>query len=222
MKPQRRRRLGVALGAVAGLALVTWLRADGQAQLHAPGPMNARHDDLDCESCHVEADGTLRQQLQTAAKGTLGFATADVDLGYRAVTSERCVACHDRPDDRHPIGRFLEPRFTEARATLGPERCGSCHREHSGTRITVGDSTFCRHCHATVALANDPVDVSHRQLAEQQRWDTCLGCHDYHGNHALHPPQRLSLAIGLDRLRAYFEGGESPYPAPVRRATVLP
>jgi hypothetical protein len=218
MKPQRRRRLGVGLGAGAGVALVIWLRSDGQAQLHAPGPMNTQHDSIACESCHVAAGGTLRQQLQTAAKDALGFATAEVDVGYRTVTSERCVACHDRPDDRHPIGRFLEPRFTQARAALGPEQCGSCHREHSGARVTVGEATFCRHCHATVALADDPLDISHRELAARQRWDSCLGCHDYHGNHGMRTPRLLSLAIGSARIRAYFDGGDSPYPAPIRRA----
>jgi hypothetical protein len=218
VKPARRRQLGVASGLIAGASVVLWLRADGHAQLHAPGPMNTQHDALACESCHVEADGTLRQQLGNAARDALGFAAKDVDVGYRAVTSDRCVACHERSDDRHPIGRFLEPRFADARAELGPERCGSCHREHSGARVTAGDITFCRHCHANLDLRQDPLDVSHRELIARERWDSCLGCHDYHGNHGLHPPRRLGLAIGAERIRTYFEGGASPYPAPVIRA----
>ncbi len=217
MKPERRRRLGIAAGGLAGLALVLWLSRDGQAQLHAPGPMNADHDAIACEGCHVAAPGSVRQQLQTAARDALGFEAGTVDVGYRAVTSDRCTACHER-EDRHPIGRFLEPRFAEARAAIAPERCTSCHREHSGARVTVDDGGFCRHCHGELAMREDPLDISHRQLVADGRWETCLGCHDYHGNHGNQPPRMLSLAVGAERLRVYFAGGDSPYPAPVHRA----
>lgn len=220
MKPAHRRRFGLSLGAVAGAATIGWLASAGHAEL-APGPMNTMHDDLACEACHREAPGTLRQQLQAAARNALGLATTDVDIGYRRVTSEDCRACHDRPDDRHPVGRFLEPRFAAARDALAPEHCSSCHREHSGMRVTA-DPTLCRHCHADTTIEHDPLDVSHRQLVATQQWSTCLGCHDYHGNHAAKPERRMVYARSLADIRRYFEGGRSPYGAPIHRATPEP
>ncbi|MBA3539702.1 MAG: cytochrome c3 family protein, partial [Deltaproteobacteria bacterium] len=165
-----------------------------------------------------EAPGTVRQQLQNVARDRLGLAAVAVDVGFRAVTNDQCLACHDRPDDRHPVFRFLEPRFAEARATLHPEQCSSCHREHNGVRVTTVEPTYCRTCHATTTFERDPLDVPHRELVATERWDTCLGCHDFHGNHGMTAPHRLQDAILLDQIRTYFGGGPSPYPPPVRRA----
>lgn len=218
MRLALRRRIGVATGLVLGAATVAFLNAPGQAPLHAAGPMNTQHEGVACESCHRSAPGTVRQQLQTVARSWLGLASADVDLGFRAVGNDECVACHDRPDDRHPVFRFLEPRFAEARQRLHPEQCSSCHREHQGVRVTVEQTTYCRQCHADTAVENDPLDVSHRALVAGQRWDTCLGCHDFHGNHAFDAPHRLEDAIPSDQLQLYFDGGRSPYPPPIRRA----
>ena len=50
------------------------------------------------------------------------------------------------------------------------------------------------------------------------RWETCLGCHDFHGNHAMKAPRRLGDAIPSDQIQRYFDGGRSPYPDPIRRA----
>ena len=221
MKPRHRRALGIALGAVVGAAVLAWLGAEGSAALHAPGPMNTGHGDTACAACHRPAPGTLRQQLQNAARSWLGAPHVEVDIGYRAVTPDECLACHDRPDDRHPGFRFLEPRFAEARARLAPERCTSCHLEHAGVRVTLADPTYCRHCHADLVLDRDPLDVSHRELVTTRRWDTCLGCHDYHGNHAHRAPRRLEEALPPAAIRGYLDGGPSPYGAPIRRATNL-
>jgi len=219
MKPAARRRLGIATGVVLGAITVACLNVPGWEHLHAPGPMNTGHADIACERCHREAAGTVRQQLQTVARSWSGLHDGAVDVGFRAVTSEDCAACHDRPDDRHPGFRFLEPRFNEVRAVLHPEACGSCHREHAGVRVTAAELTYCRHCHGELVVERDPLDVPHAQLVTAGRWETCLGCHDYHGNHALQAPRRLQDAIPVAQLRAYFDGGPSPYPAPIRRAT---
>lgn len=218
MKPGLRRRIGTVAGLVLGGVAVTCLCAAGAEQMHAPGPMNTQHGGLSCESCHRAAPGTVRQQLQNVANHWVGLETAAVDVGFRAVTNDECLACHDRPDDRHPVFRFLEPRFAEVRALLHPELCSSCHREHSGARVTLTETTHCRHCHADTELEDDPLDVSHRALVATERWDSCLGCHDYHGNHAMKAPHRLRDAIPADQIRAYFDGGNSPYGAPIRRA----
>lgn len=218
MKPSQRRALGISFGAVVGAGLITWLGAAGSEQLHAPGPMNTGHGDTACAACHRPAPGTVRQQLQTVARRWIGASHAEVDLGYREVTSDECLACHERPDDRHPGFRFLEPRFAEARAQLHPEACASCHREHQGARVTIAEPTYCRQCHGELTLDQDPLDVSHRELVTTERWETCLGCHDYHGNHAYTAPRRLEQAIPMDAIRAYLDGGSSPYGAPIRRA----
>ena len=218
MRLPLRRRLGVGTGIVAGIAITAWLNAPGQAHLLAPGPMNAGHASVACVGCHVPAPGSVRQQLQAIARDWLDREASRVDLGYRAVGNAQCESCHDRPDDRHPVYRFLEPRFADARAAIHPERCASCHQEHAGARVTVADAGYCRHCHADLEVEGDPLDISHRTLVEGKRWDTCLGCHDYHGNHALETPTRLDAAIPPAAIEGYLRGGASPYPAPIVRA----
>ncbi|MDX2093374.1 MAG: cytochrome c3 family protein [Kofleriaceae bacterium] len=207
-----RRNIGLGTGATAGLAIVLWLHAPGQAHLRAPGPMNPGHAELACDACHRPAPGTLRQQLQNAARDRLGLAAAPVDIGYRAVGNEECMQCHVRPDDRHPVYRFREPRFAAARAELHPEHCASCHREHAGARATASAQTACRTCHAELVVERDPLDVPHRALLAAGRWDSCLGCHDFHGNHGLVAPTRLEQALPASAVRAYLRAGPSPYP----------
>jgi len=86
--------------------------------------------------------------------------------------------------------------------------------------VTVADGTYCRQCHGDLDIDNDPLDVPHRMLVQTQSWETCLGCHDYHGNHALKPPTRLRNAIAPAAIRAYLRGGTSPYPPTIIRAEV--
>jgi len=37
-----------------------------------PGPFNPGHEDLACKECHIEANGTVRQQLQANVKYWIG------------------------------------------------------------------------------------------------------------------------------------------------------
>ena len=222
MKAVVRRRIGIAMGTALGAAAIAILCAPGCEHLHAPGPMNTGHGGVACTSCHREAPGTVRQQLQATVRGWIGARHGGVDVGFSAVSNRECIACHDRPEDRHPAFRFLEPRFEAARAALHPERCVSCHAEHGGLRVTTAETTYCRHCHGELVVDRDPLDVPHAQLVAERRWDTCLGCHDYHGNHAGKPPHRLGEAIPVATIRAYFAGGASPYGAPVVRSTEAP
>jgi hypothetical protein len=217
MKQPLRRRLGIGTGILVGIAVTLWLHAPGQAHLRAPGPMNTGHETLACDACHVPAPGTLRQQLQRVARSWI-TGDAGTDVGFRTVGNTQCQSCHERPDDRHPVFRFLEPRFAKARAAIHPEQCTSCHREHDGVRVTVADGTYCRNCHADLDVKNDPLDMSHRALVAAQRWDSCLGCHDYHGNHGFAPPRRLADAIAPAAIETYLHGGSSPYSAPIVHA----
>jgi hypothetical protein len=55
------------------------------------------------------------------------------------------------------------------------------------------------------------VDVSHERLIARDRWETCLGCHDFHGNHVMTTATTVKGVISSARLRAYFDGGPSPF-----------
>ena len=182
-----------------------------------PGPLMTGHSELECEACHIPAPGSTRQQLQAIAKSTLRWQAAQTDLGARKVGTKECIACHERPDDRHPVFRFAEPRFTEAREALGVVACTTCHPDHRDRRVSA-QATVCRHCHGELKMKEDPLDVSHEELVAAKRWASCLTCHDFHGNHAHNPPTTAAKAFSVDAVERYLSGGESPYGAPVVQA----
>jgi hypothetical protein len=108
------------------------------------------------------------------------------------------------------VFRFNEPRFKQARQELGPHECQNCHGEHTGTKINVR-ANYCSSCHSELKLEKDPIDVPHSQLVADKRFDTCLGCHDFHGNHERSTQVKLSQAIPPQRIESYFAGAASPY-----------
>jgi hypothetical protein len=213
----RRRRSGAKIGFALATVTLGFLLAPGQEHLHAPGRMNAGHENLSCESCHRPAPGTTRQQLQANARHLFGLRQHPADFGQKAVDNTDCLACHERPFDRHPVFRFNEPRFVEARKELGPQLCESCHTEHQGARVTA-ETGYCRTCHADLEMKNDPLDVPHAKLVRDERWDTCLGCHDYHGNHVMKTATRLADRAPASRIEGYFAGRSSPYPGRLKKA----
>ncbi|KAG1658096.1 hypothetical protein GQR58_023141 [Nymphon striatum] len=148
----------------------------------SPGPLNTGHEALACNECHEEADGSIRQQIQANLNYLLGAREKHVAFNYESPTNTDCLACHQRENDNHPIYRFNEPRFREAREALSPQHCVSCHQEHKGVRVTSAPDN-CKHCHEELIVKEDPLDVSHQQLVDEKRWDTCLQCHDFHGGH---------------------------------------
>ncbi len=173
---------------------------------HAPG-----HEDLACVDCHREAPGTMRQQLQAKVKHLVGLRDDDADFGMRDVDNATCADCHDNPDDRHAPHRFLEPRFEQARRELAPQTCVSCHREHTGARVSQTNAGFCAACHGDMQVQDDPTHPTHAALVRAQRWDTCLACHDFHGNHPHAPPHQLKDAITPAAVTAYLRRADSPY-----------
>jgi predicted CXXCH cytochrome family protein len=215
-KPRREvlRRLAYAVG-LAAAVLPLWLLSPAFATLVPNAAHNPGHETLACEECHRPAQGSVRQQVQAKVHYLLGLRERDVDFGMRNVANAVCTDCHANPDDRHPAHRFLEPKFAPARAALAPQYCASCHREHTGVRVSQTDRGFCAQCHADVAIAGDPVQPTHAVLAQSARWDTCLSCHDFHGNHAHRPPDTLDAAIDAATVARYLGGGNSPYGAPV-------
>jgi hypothetical protein len=211
-----RRRAGIGLGLGLVTAVLCALLAPGQEYLTAPGKMNTGHGDLDCTSCHRPAPGTVRQQIQAGTRFLLGLRETPVDFGFRKVQNRDCNACHERPFDRHPVFRFNEPRFSDVRKVLAPQQCASCHREHSGRRVTV-EPGYCRHCHGELQMKNDPLDVPHATLVRESLWLSCLGCHDFHGNHEMQSPARFGDAISALRVGRYFQGDASPYPTRLKQ-----
>ena len=198
--------LGVAVAAAALAAAVM----PQLARFHAKGPANTGHAALACTDCHKEAPGTARQQLQAKVQFWVGGRERDAAFGHERVGNEQCATCHAREQDSHPVHRFLEPRFAEARAKLGAESCVSCHREHTGVRVTM-PATACATCHQELDLKREPLDIPHRQLVARQEWQTCLGCHDFHGNHKRTTQTRVDDAYPPSAVRDYLAGGPSPF-----------
>jgi hypothetical protein len=210
-KPIRwRQNIGYFLGATVGLLILAVLILPGMDDLHVFGPLNTGHENLACNSCHDPAAGTLRQQLQANIKYILGMRKTPVDIIHKTVTNEVCLDCHSRPNDRHPAARFLEPRFKDARQAIQPQLCTSCHAEHSGKRVTI-ESTYCVNCHTDLKVNNDPIEIPHAQLIADKRWQSCLSCHDFHGNHQMTTPTTMHDAVSQDMILSYFNGGLSPY-----------
>jgi ferredoxin-NADP reductase/bacterioferritin-associated ferredoxin len=201
------------------LALVPLLLLLPNAEAMRPhGHANVGHESLKCVACHAEAPGSARQTLQAKAKHLLGLRETGAVLGKQAVTSATCTQCHANPDDRHAPNRFLEPRFEQARAETGAQLCVSCHREHTGTRLTAANPGYCVSCHSDLKVKNDKVAPTHDYLVSNKRWETCLQCHDYHGNHNWSTPRKLQDATQLDVLDKYLKGGPSPFGPAVIKA----
>ena len=180
-------------------------------KLHAYGPFINGHEKLACSSCHIAGDGTIRQQLQAIARNTLFDAEYKVDFGYKAVSSAECLSCHERPNERHPIHRFNEPRFLGALQEVEANSCLGCHSEHNGKTVNIDNIGYCISCHSDLIVKNDPVDVPHIKLIDNKNWDSCLGCHDFHGNHNRSIPVIYNSAFQVGIIRAYLDGGPSPY-----------
>lgn len=182
------------------------------------GPPNVGHETLQCIHCHDPAAGSTRQVLQAKTHHHLGLRERGAVFGQEPVSNPTCLACHANFDDRHAPSRFLEPRFDQARADTGAHQCISCHREHQGVRIAAPQAAFCMSCHSDMKLSPDPATPSHAQLVREKRWDSCLQCHDYHGNHRWKAPLRLEEGIPLQRLHDYFRHAPSPYGETVVKA----
>lgn len=211
---RQRHNRGYQAGAIIGLIVLLLLLSPITKPFLIGGPMVTGHENLQCIACHKDERGTLRQQLQANVQHLLNNRTNPVSVGYRPVKNAECVHCHERPNDRHPVYRFLEPKYREVRENTGAHRCMACHREHNNQRISIA-AGFCQHCHDELVLKDDPVDVSHEQLVKEKRWDSCLACHDFHGNHRMKVTDKIEKMISSTRLKNYFQRGDNPYPGKI-------
>lgn len=211
MNRNQSRKTGYIFGiGLSSLVLLT-LSSSLTDAFHSPGPMNPGHKEMPCQECHQLASGTIRQQLQADLRYTFKQRGSPVSVGRKEVGNRDCIRCHTRDNERHPVHRFLEPRFTKVRGEIKPHFCSSCHREHSGQRVSA-EIEFCQSCHDELSLRNDPLDIPHETLVRQRQWSSCLGCHDFHGNHKMKVPTNSELAITPQDILSYFDHGTSPYP----------
>ncbi len=208
MKPHA--RIGYSTGMICAVFLLLWFSTENAQQWRSAGPANPGHASLSCSDCHQYAAGTLRQQISGAARYALGLRRSRVDFVHAEVQNASCTSCHQRDRDQHSVVRMLEPRFAELRQTFAVDQCVTCHREHSGRRVTV-NPTFCSSCHQEVRLRNDPLTEPHHLLAANGKWDSCLRCHPYHGVHGWEVPRDDAEMISADVLLKYLNDGSSPW-----------
>lgn len=208
-------RIGYAAGLLLSAAGLWLLLAGNHADWHSPGHSNIGHEKLQCTDCHRRAEGGARQQIQANLKQQMGLRQHEAYFQFNPVANEQCLDCHDRPNDRHPVQRFNEPRFAEVREKLHPELCVSCHAEHQGVRVTQKSIEYCQNCHEEFSLKHDKISIPHQTLSKQQRWQTCLGCHDFHGNHKMDVPTEIGKEIPPAKIIEYFKGAPSPYPGKI-------
>jgi len=206
--------------ALATIILLAFFGSSALDHLLPAGQPNTGHAGLECESCHANAPGTPRQQLQAQVAHWLGQRSRGATFGHETVGNAQCFDCHTRLRDNHAPHLFLEARYAEVRGSLAPHLCVSCHAEHQGRRVTATNGLFCSSCHADMKLATDklvqPASPTHAELTTQGRWDTCMACHDYHGNHTQRVPTQMSRAVPQADVLSYFRGGPSPYGTEVR------
>jgi len=204
-------RLTAITACLPGALYAVWAVASGlQSEFHADGAIQSGHAELGCIECHKLSPGNTRQQLQANTKKLLGLRNTAVDFGFIAVDSSTCVDCHERPNDRHPIYRFQEPRFKEARSIVQATSCLGCHGEHTDSRVSISPE-ICHACHEGLEMKNDPLDISHADLTANEDWQSCLGCHDFHGNHKFQSEHNYSKRISAKAIVDYFGDGVDPY-----------
>ena len=221
---------GIAVAVIAA----TLILSPGLENWHAAGPHNVGHTKIDCAECHTRSDGNVIGQAFGNIVHAVGFTDSAPYFVFTPADNEQCIACHDSPDNRHPADDYVSPEFDDARLAAGVHLCTSCHEQHLGTRVSAAP-TVCQHCHintegnpcflssAAAQLEDrsesckferpedDPVDVAHTELIAGERWETCLGCHDFHGNHEREVPVLLADRLSETQIREYLDGGASPY-----------
>lgn len=214
MSYRKRQNLGYLFGTVFSLVVLLFLFLPSSQIYLKNGPMLSGHENLECFSCHKDEQGSFRQQIQANIQYLLNNRKSVVSVGLRPVENNECIKCHDRPNDRHPVYRFREPKYRKVREEIKADTCIACHLEHKSKRINV-QMNFCVHCHNELSLKNDPVDVSHKKLIQDKNWDSCLSCHDYHGNHDMKVENEIKKAIASSELKKYFNRGSNPYPGKI-------
>lgn len=196
---------------IIGVFLLIGARNQMGDDFIAIGPMNTGHSDLSCIECHKNEEGNVRQQLQSKAASLFHQSGNSLNFINKSIENKTCTECHSRQDDVHPVHRFNEPKFDQAKQLIQPNKCTSCHMEHYGTRVTKLEPDYCMHCHGELKIKNDPISPTHEKIISNRSWESCLQCHDYHGNHIRKTPESFADTISKADLKLYFDGGRDPY-----------
>ena len=199
------------VGLIVTVTLITAFNSPEQEQLLSPGGDREMHEGMACEQCHQETPGTLRQQVQANVHHWLGFRESGVGFITDPVGSEDCQDCHEMPGNLHPIHRFAHSEYFELREILGQHECSGCHDHHSPVNV-VHSMTFCMHCHETWGNKPDTITPRHTTLIAEERWETCLQCHEFHGSRGHQEPTLLSEAFSVEQIQQYLDGNQpAPY-----------
>jgi len=202
--------LGYGIGIIISILIILLLSIDSLHSWRVEGEFNVGHENLSCNECHDKATGSIQQQIQSNIQYLISERENVTTFNFEIPDNKDCFACHERDNDRHKVHRFNEPKFKKVRDKIQPQLCVSCHLEHNGVRVTA-ELDMCQHCHEKTVIKDDPIEVSHEDLVKSKSWKTCLGCHDFHGNHYNEPPTKLNKMIPSDIIKKYFEGGNDPY-----------
>ena len=72
-------------------------------------------------------------------------------------------------------------------------------------------SNYCRSCHENTEIKDDRWILSIRIYSEMENGNTCLQCHDFHGNHIYEVPQKMKDTIPLLEVQNYLKGEKVIY-----------
>lgn len=213
INPLRKRQFyGIIIGiVVATIAVCTLIFVKPAEEYMSIGPMNTGHEGFSCNTCHSDAKGNWMQQIQSNSQYAIGMRKHAVEFGSLPADTKKCLACHERDNDRHPTHRFLEPKYKKAVKEIDATNCKTCHTEHNGIRLTLANGNYCINCHSDTKVKNDPVDIPHEELFNKGMWSTCLQCHDFHGNHQAKAATLMKDTIPMATIQNYFMGGNDPY-----------
>lgn len=204
------RRFALAAFAIGSVLVAVLMALPNYGRSVVAGHMVPGHEDLACTKCHTPAPGTMRQQVRANVLHWVGLRETSASFGHEPVSAAVCSGCHARENDRHPSFRFREPRFQQINKTLDARDCLTCHSEHSAQRVS-NDGMFCGACHDGMKARKEVIQPTHAELSHAKRWDSCLTCHDFHGNHAVKAPKLFQDAHDLEAIRAYLADGADPY-----------
>ncbi len=199
------------LGVFLTLTLLAVFQSPGQEQFLSPGGDHEMHEEMACDQCHQPAAGSVRQQVQANVHHWLGFRNEGASFVTDPVESDDCLACHKMPKNLHPQHRFVHSEYFDLRETLGLHQCMGCHDHHSAVNV-VHSMEFCMNCHQVWGDKKDTIEPRHQTLIAEERWDTCLQCHDFHGNHDYEWPTVLTNGYSIDQVQSYLDGkAPAPY-----------
>ena len=213
INPLRKRQFyGILIGILIAIIAISCLLFVKPAEEYLSiGPMNSGHEDFSCNTCHADAKGNWMQQIQSNTECAVGLRKSMTEFGSLPVDTKKCLACHERDNDRHPTHRFLEPKYKDAIKVIDATNCNTCHSEHNGIRLSIAEGDYCFNCHTDTKVKNDPIDIPHSELFKKGMWTTCLQCHDFHGNHQAEAAMLMKDTIPMSKIKDYFKGGEDPY-----------